>query len=172
MGFDCPPSSIISTHSLMRAMVLVATVLAACRGSARPTTAPAPDSDSAALTRLITAQLDRSAVDWNRGDLDGFLSDYAPESTTTFIDGRRAREGIDFIRGNYAPRFAPGARRDSLHFEAVRVRGLSPTLAVVTARFILQRGSEITASGPFTLVMERRPEGWKILHDHSSSDPR
>jgi beta-aspartyl-peptidase (threonine type) len=156
----------------MRAMVLVTIVLAACRGSARPTPAPGPGPDSAALTRLITAQLERSAVDWNRGDLDGFLSDYAPESTTTFIDGRRARQGIDFIRGIYAPRFSPGARRDSLHFEEVQVRGLSPMLAVVTARFVLQRGSEITASGPFTLVMERRPEGWKILHDHSSSDPR
>jgi len=156
----------------MRAMVLVAVALAACRGGARPATAPSPGSDSAALTRVITAQLERSAGDWNRGDLDGFLSDYAPESTTTFIDGKRARAGIDFIRGNYAPRFAPGARRDSLHFEEVRVRGLSPTLALVTARYILQRGAEVTASGPFTLVMERRQEGWKILHDHSSSDPR
>jgi ketosteroid isomerase-like protein len=156
----------------MRAIILVAIVLAACRGSARPTTAPGPGSDPAALTRLITAQLERSASDWNRGDLDGFLSDYAPESTTTFIDGRRAQQGIEFIRRNYAPRFSPGARRDSLHFEEVEVRGLSPTLALVTARFILQRGSEISASGPFTLVMERRPEGWKILHDHSSSDPR
>jgi len=156
----------------MRAMVLAAIVLAACRGGARPATAPTPGSDSAGLTRLVAAQLDRSASDWNRGDLDAFLSDYAPESTTTFIDGRRAREGMAFIRGNYAPRFEPGARRDSLHFEELRVRGLSPTLALVTARFILQRGSEVTASGPFTLVMERRAEGWRILHDHSSSDPR
>ncbi len=156
----------------MRTMVLAAIALAACRGSARPATAVSPVSGSAGLTRVIAAQLDRSASDWNRGDLTAFLSDYAPESTTTFIDGRRAREGIDFIRGNYAPRFAPGARRDSLHFEELRVRGLSPTLALVTARFILQRGSEVTASGPFTLVMERRPEGWRILHDHSSSDPR
>jgi beta-aspartyl-peptidase (threonine type) len=156
----------------MRPIVLVAIVLMACRGSAPPTAAPSPGSDSAALSRLIGAQLDRSASDWNRGDLDGFLSDYAPESTTTFIDGRRAREGMGFIRGNYAPRFQPGARRDSLHFEELRVRALSSTLALVTARFILQRGPEVTASGPFTLVMERRPEGWKILHDHSSSDPR
>lgn len=154
------------------AIVLVAIVLAACRGSARPTTDPSPASDSRALTRVITAQLERSALDWNQGNLDGFLSDYAPESTTTFIDGRRARKGIDFIRQNYAPRFSGRVRRDSLHFEEVEVRGLSPELALVTARFILQRGSEVTASGPFTLVMERRPDGWKILHDHSSSDPR
>jgi beta-aspartyl-peptidase (threonine type) len=116
--------------------------------------------------------LERAAADWNRGDLESFLSDYAPESTTTFVDGRRARSGIEFIRGVYAPRFSGGAKRDSLHFEEIEVRPLSPSLSLVTARFVLQRGIEITASGPFTLVMERRPDGWKILHDHSSSDPR
>jgi ketosteroid isomerase-like protein len=157
----------------MRAsMLLVAAVLAACRGSARPTAAPSPGPDRAALARLISAQLERSASDWNRGDLNAFLSDYAPESTTTFVDGRRARAGIDFIRGVYAPRFSPGARRDSLHFEELEVRPLSATLALVTARYILQSKADVTASGPFTLVMERRQEGWKILHDHSSSDPR
>lgn len=153
-------------------LLLAATLLAACRGSARPETAPGPSSDRATLTRLITVQLDRAAADWNRGDLESFLSDYAAETTTTYVDGRRARSGIDFIRGVYAPRFSAGARRDSLHFEEVEARPLSATLGLVTARFILQRGAEISASGPFTLVMERRPEGWKILHDHSSSDPR
>jgi len=153
-------------------MLLVAVVLAACRGSARPATSASPDADRADLTRLIAAQLDRSASDWNRGDLNGFLSDYAPESTTTYVDGRRSRPGMTFIRGVYAPRFAPGAKRDSLHFEELEVRPLSATLALVTARFILQRNGAITSSGPFTLVMESRPEGWKILHDHSSSDPR
>jgi uncharacterized protein (TIGR02246 family) len=157
----------------MRASVLVvATLLTACRGSVRPATAPPPASDSAALTRVITAQLERSADDWNRGDLEGFLSDYAAEGTTTFVQAGRSRKGIAFIRGVYAPRFSGKVRRDSLHFEEVEARLLSPTLALVTARFILQRGAEVTASGPFTLVMERRPEGWKILHDHTSSDPR
>jgi ketosteroid isomerase-like protein len=147
-------------------------MLLACRPAGQPMATSSGLPDRAALTREMVTQLERSAHDWNRGDLEGFLSDYAAESTTTFIDGRRARHGIDFIRSNYAPRFAPGARRDSLHFEEVEVRPLSPTLALVTARFILQRAGSTTASGPFTLLMERRPQGWKILHDHSSSDPR
>jgi len=145
-------------------------LLVAFRPAGQPTAASSVDR--AALTRHLSDQLDRAAGDWNRGDLAAFMSDYAAESTTTYVDGRRSRHGFDFIRNNYAPRFAPGARRDSLHFEEVEVRPLSPTLALVTARFILQRGDSITASGPFTLVMERRSEGWKILHDHSSSDPR
>jgi uncharacterized protein (TIGR02246 family) len=146
----------------MRAFTLLLAAAVACRTG----------SDSAPLSRQFTSQLDRAADDWNRGDLDGFLSDYAPESTTTFVDGRRARHGFDFIRQYYAPRFAPGARRDSLHFEEIEARRLSPQLALVTARFVLSRGGTISASGPFTLIMEQRPAGWRILHDHSSSDPR
>jgi uncharacterized protein (TIGR02246 family) len=141
----------------------------ACRSAGHTTAVSSPQANDA-LRQEIVAQLNRAAFDWNRGDLEGFVSDYAPESTTTFIDGRRARHGIDFIRQNYAPRFAPGARRDSLQFEEVETRQLSPTLALVTARYILRRGGTISASGPFTLVIERRPAGWRILHDHSSSD--
>jgi uncharacterized protein (TIGR02246 family) len=150
---------------------LLAIVVVACRASGHPETAASPRADRIELTRQMIAQLERAASDWNRGDLEGFLSDYAPESTTTFIDGRRARHGFDFIRNNYARWFAAGAQRDTLHFEEVEARRLSPTLALVTARYVLQRGDSVSASGPFTLVMERRPEGWKILHDHSSSDP-
>lgn len=156
----------------MRAItLLLASAIAACRTGGE-TTASGSGPNGATLARQITSQLERAAGDWNRGDLQGFLSDYAAESTTTFVDGRRARHGIEFIRQNYAPRFAPGARRDSLRFEEIEARQLSPSLALVTARFLLTRGGSITASGPFTLVMERRPTGWRILHDHSSSDPR
>jgi uncharacterized protein (TIGR02246 family) len=157
----------------MRAfLLLLAMAVPACGTGRRQTSVSAAGSDQTALTQQLTAQLERGASDWNRGDLDAFLSDYAPESTTTFVDGRRARAGFDFIRSHYAPLFVPGARRDSLHFEEVKVRRLSPTLALVTARYVLQRGGAVTASGPFSLVMEQRPQGWKILHDHSSSDPR
>jgi uncharacterized protein (TIGR02246 family) len=153
----------------MRAIpLLLIAALTACRSGGSPGQAPS----SATAASQITRQLDRAAADWNRGDLDSFVSDYAPESTTTFVDGRRARHGFDFIRQNYAPRFAPGARRDSLHFEEIEIRTLAPALALVTARFVLMRDTTVTASGPFTLVMEQRPVGWRILHDHSSSDPR
>ena len=117
----------------------------------------------------VVAQLDRAAGDWNRGDLDAFVSDYAPESTTTFVDGRRARRGFDFIRKNATPDCARRRRRQPPLGE-VEVRRLVKSLALVTARCILQRGGSTSASGPF-LVMGGA-EGWKILHDHSSSDPR
>lgn len=145
-------------------------MLAACR-PAPPPSSPAPSTDPVALRQVLLAQFDRAAADWNRGDLAGFLADYARDSSTTFVDGYRARRGWAFIRDTYAPRFAPGARRDSLRFEEFEVRPLAPDVVLVTARFVLFRAGQTTASGPFTLVMERRADGWKILHDHSSSDP-
>jgi ketosteroid isomerase-like protein len=154
------------TRTLPRALPVV--LLLACRPS---DPVPAGGEDPA-LTSALTTQLARSAADWNRGDLDGFMGDYARDSATTFVEGGHVRHGWDFIRSRYAPRFAPGAQRDSLRFEEIAARRLGESHAVVTARFVLFRDGQTTASGPFTLVMERRAQGWKILHDHTSSDPR
>ena len=146
---------------------LPAVLLLACRPSVRPV-----GGGDSALTAELTHQLARSAADWNRGDLEGFMSDYAHDSATTFVDGGHAHRGWDFIRSRYVTRFAPGASRDSLRFEEVAGRRLGERHALVTARFILFRDGQTTASGPFTLVLEQQSDGWKILHDHTSSDPR
>jgi ketosteroid isomerase-like protein len=152
----------------MRPFVPALALLAACGAGARPA-APAAPAD---LAPRLEAQFVRAADAWNRGDLEAFMADYEQGDSTTFVDGRRPQRGWTWIRDHYAPLFAPGARRDSLRFEEFAVRPLSGTLALVTARFLLSREGETTASGPFTLIMEHRADGWKILHDHSSSDPR
>ncbi|HXE58215.1 MAG TPA: SgcJ/EcaC family oxidoreductase [Gemmatimonadales bacterium] len=150
-----------------RALAL-ALLVAACRPSPREAAAPLPDADS--LTAHIAAQLARSAAAWNRGELDGFMVDYATDSATSYVARGRVVRGVEAIRNHYARYFADGAARDSLRFEALAARPLAPRLALVTARWVLHRGDSVTASGPFTLIMERRGEGWKIIHDHSSSD--
>jgi len=151
------------TWTFLRALP-VALLLAACR-------AGTPSASDPALTDRLAAQLRRSADDWNRGDLEGFMSDYAHDGATSFVEGGHVRRGWDFIHSRYAPSFAPGARRDSLRFEEVAARPLGPDHALLTARFVLFRDGQTTASGPFSLILERQTAGWKILHDHTSSDP-
>jgi ketosteroid isomerase-like protein len=153
-------------------MLALAALLAACAQSAPPgSPAPASPADAVALTDTLRLQFERSAAAWNRGDLDGFMQDYARESTTSYVAGGHLRQGYEWIRSNYARNyFAPGTRRDPLRYEEFQVRPLSPTLALVTARFLLGAPGQVSASGPFTVVMERRADGWKIVHDHSSSD--
>jgi uncharacterized protein (TIGR02246 family) len=129
---------------------------------------PATDDPRGAAAEM----LDRSAAAWNAGDLDRFVSDYADDTATTFVAEGRPQYGYDWIRSHYAPVFQPGASRDSLRFENVAARSLGRDHRLVTARFVLHRGDSVTASGPFTLILRRDGDTWKIIHDHTSSDPR
>lgn len=164
MAFFLAPTGVGGS---MRRMLLGCLIIAAC-AEAPPEQATAPDP--ATLTIQLARQFQQSAAAWNRGDLDAFMADYIQDGSTTFQGSSGLLHGFDAIRERYAPSFEPGAERDSLRFEDFHVRSIAPSLILVTARYILYRDQETTSSGPFTLVMEQHPDGWKITHDHSSSD--
>lgn len=119
----------------------------------------------------VERMLERSAEAWNRGDLEGFMDDYLRSPTSTYIGGSGLVMGWEAIRARYAPLFQAGALRDSLRFERVAARPLGDDYALATARYVLFRQGEVTGSGPFTLVLWRSDEGWRIVHDQSASDP-
>lgn len=145
----------------MNRRIVVALLVAAC---ATPPSPPDPTAE-------IQSMLDASATAWNRGDLDMFISDYARDSMTSFVGAGKVHYGFDWIRDNYAPRFAPGAGRDSLRFVDLQARPLGMDHALATARYVLFREDSVTSSGVFTLVLRREGGRWKILHDHTTADP-
>ena len=121
----------------------------------------------------IAIMLQRSASDWNRGDLAGFMSDYARDSLTSYMSGGHVQYGWQALYDRYQKNyFAPGKSRDSLAFDELRVRVLTPDFAYATARFKLARRDSTVASGPFTLVLQKQGNRWRILHDHTSADPK
>ena len=111
--------------------------------------------------------LEASAVAWNRGDLDGHLADNA--DSITFMTGQGPLIGKDrtaqALRKSF---FRDGKPIQSLRFEQVTVRPLGEVHALVVGRFVLSGGGEIERSGWFSTVWEHRPEGWRVIHDHSS----
>lgn len=140
-----------------------------CRIESR---APADGTDTIPdIATQVTRMLERSAEAWNRGDLDGFMADYLRAPTTTYIGSSGLVVGWEAIRARYAPLFEAGATRDSLRFEGISARLLGRAHALATARFVLHRGGQVTGSGPFTLVLWRTEDEWKIVHDQSASDP-
>ena len=121
------------------------------------------------VRREVQGLLDHGAAAWNRGDLDGFLSDYLPGVRTSFVTPQRVEHGIPAIRERYQTRyFAPGARRDSLAFEGLEVDQLAPEVVNAIAWYVLARGDSVVARGPTSLVMVRTGGRWFIVHDHSS----
>lgn len=142
--------------------------------SASATAAPSPARYGASpleLARIraeVAATLEHGARAWNAGALDEFLSDYVPDTSTTFVTSRGVLHGPSAIRSVYAARFAPGGVRDSLHFAGLEVDVLAPDVVNAIAYYVLMRGDSVTARGPTSLVMRRTNGRWRIAHDHSS----
>jgi ketosteroid isomerase-like protein len=58
----------------------------------------------------------------------------------------------------------------TLSFSDIEVTLLSPDAAVVLGRWRLKRGND-EPHGRFTPIFKRLPEGWRIVHDHTSAAP-
>src|SRR5438132_11783514 len=114
-------SFIPQSRSMGRAWYLVL-AMAACSAPKVPLGDPQAE---------IAAMLQQSAADWNRGDLAGFMGDYAKDSLTSYVSGGHLQYGWQKLYDRYQTTyFAPGKLRDSLTFDEVRVRPLTLALAL------------------------------------------
>jgi ketosteroid isomerase-like protein len=114
---------------------------------------------------VATALLAHGAASWNAGDLDGFMADYA--DSATFVTSQGLVHGRPAIQARYAPRFRPGAVRDSLWFRDIAARWEGDGIQAV-AWWHLSRGDSLVARGPTSLLLRRVDGHWRIVHDHSS----
>ncbi|MFW5947059.1 MAG: YybH family protein [Gemmatimonadota bacterium] len=115
--------------------------------------------------------LHASAEAWTRGDLEGYLDGYAPDAT--FVGASGLTRGRDRIREAYREGYwSSGTPRDGLRFRLLDVRAVGPGTALAVGRYILydRDTGDPTATGLFSLTLRNTPEGWRIVHDHSSAD--
>jgi hypothetical protein len=160
------PAILCATSTLRRALALATAVVVTQAACASRSAGPA--RTTADLAGEVNTMFARSAAAWNRGDLDTFMTDYLPGDRTTYVTSRGVIHSPAAIRERYAPRFAPGARHDSLSFEGIEVDQLAPGVINVIAYYVLTRGDSLVARGPTSLVMIRQDGRLRIVHDHSS----
>lgn len=147
-----------------RAALFAILALAAC---AAPAPGPGVGPTAAADAEAIIDALERSAQGWNRKDLDAFMQPYADEAT--FVGARGLVRGRAAIRESYATSwFAAGRDPGQLRFADIEVRMLGRDHALAVGRFSVDLPGGDTAAGMFSLTLRRTPDGWSILHDHSS----
>ena len=135
--------------------------------------AASAQQQDAMLQFQLSDQLKQSASKWNRGDLDGFLSDYLNSEEMTFTSGGRILKGFEALEQRY--RKAYGESTESmgqLSFSDLEVWRLGPDQALILGRWRLERDKTVGQAadeGVFSLVMVKVEERWKILHDHTST---
>jgi len=143
----------------MRALPLL--LLAAC-------TAAAPDlrAERSAILSVLEAQ----AAAWNRGDLERFLEGYWRSEHTVFAGGGTVHRGFEVMAERYRKTYGSREKMGTLSFGNLVFESMETDRAVLTGSWDLElSGSSTRPGGVFTLIFRRLPEGWRIVHDHTSS---
>jgi beta-aspartyl-peptidase (threonine type) len=137
-----------------------------CRVEVAPAEPPAPAGPPA--EEAIRQVLDAQVAAWNRGDLEGFMAGYWSSPDLSFFSAGDKTRGWQATLERYRKRYqSGGAEMGRLTFRELEVEVLGPDSAFVRGRWQLERKKD-RPGGLFTLLFKRLPEGWRIVHDHTS----
>jgi ketosteroid isomerase-like protein len=138
-----------------------------CHAKAQSPSASATPSDSKAVIEHV---LHTQQEAWNRHDLERFMDGYWNSPQLTFFSGAKEQNGwqatLDRYRATYE---SPGHEMGKLEFSGLRVELLGDDAAFARGAWHLTMPDGKTPHGLFTLVFRKFPQGWKIVHDHTSA---
>ncbi len=127
--------------------------------------ADAHDADRTAINAVLKAQ----QAAWNRGDVGAFLVGYWQSPELTFSGSNGVSRGWDGVLARYKKNYPDREAMGELDFSDLEFRFLGPDAALILGKWHLKRKTAGDIGGVFTLVWQKFPEGWKIIHDHTST---
>lgn len=131
-------------------------------GAALSSALPDPEAN-------VRALLHRQQDAWNHHDLEGFMAGYWKSDDLTFFSGGIVTRGwqptLDRYRQHYQ---SAGTEMGALEFRNLRIEMLGSDAAFARGEYHLVLSSGKTPHGIFTLVIRHFPEGWRVVHDHTS----
>ena len=123
------------------------------------------ENSIAAIRMVLDAQRDA----WNRGDIEGYMDGYDRSNETVFISGDNVTRGWKTVLERYKKSYDTREKMGVLTFSDLEINLLSSNSAVVLVRWALKRSND-EPHGRFTLIFKRTKKGWRIIHDHTSSN--
>jgi beta-aspartyl-peptidase (threonine type) len=144
-----------------------ALALAAAAGLVSAQARDGPDDS----VRAVRAVLDGQVADWNTGNLEAFLAGYWHSPKVVFQSGGQRYDGWNAMRERYRRRYqAEGRAMGRLEFSALEIELLASEAALARGRWRLTMPDGTKPGGLFTVILRKLPEGWKIVHDHTSAE--
>ena len=122
-------------------------------------------------TELAVRQvLERQQEAWNHHDLESFMAGYWNSPELTFFSGAKIYSGWQSTLERYRKTYqSEGREMGKVEFSDLKIEALAPDAALVRGAWHLTMSDGKTPHGWFTLVFRKFPDGWKIIHDHTSA---
>ncbi len=140
-----------------------------------PVPAQSPATKSNAAETQIRALLEDQNKAWNEGKLEAFMEGYWRSPELTFFSSGQKLQGWDATLERYRKTYQSGGNEmGKLTFSDLDIQILGPTGAVVRGRWKLVLSTGKEPGGLYTLIFRKFKAGsyggWKIIHDHTSSN--
>ncbi len=114
--------------------------------------------------------LEQQQAAWNAHKLESFLDGYWNSPELTFFSGGKVASGWQATLERYRRTYqGEGHEMGKLEFSDLNIQPLGTDAAFVRGAWHLTMSDGKTPHGLFTLVFRKLPEGWKIVHDHTSA---
>ena len=158
----------MNTHALLLVLALGGLAVAGC--------ASAPPAGPVAAQAIETgglATLRAQQLAWNEGSVRGFMEVYARADSLTFLSVGNVRSGWEEAYYGYVRGYPDAEAMGRLTFSDLTVTPLSADRALAWGRWRLQRSGDPAGGGPgglFSLILASTPDGWRVVHDHTSSE--
>lgn len=150
-------------RTILAGVVVAAIGMILSAGNGGTTAVPADD-----VAGQVRAVLTEQAEAWNRGDIDGFMQKYWKSEKLAFVGSSGIIRGWQPVLERYKQSYPDRAAMGKLAFSELEITALGKDAALVLGRWQLERAAD-KPGGLFTLILRRFPEGWRIVHDHTSS---
>ncbi len=120
------------------------------------------------IAAAVRAVLDAQRDAWNRGDIPGYMDGYDRSSDTVFVSGDSVTRGWQTVLERYQKSYDSREKMGTLTFSELEITPIGKDAAVVLGKWQLQTAKG-EPHGRFTLIFRKTQNGWKIIHDHTSS---
>jgi ketosteroid isomerase-like protein len=130
----------------------------------------AQDSPEKSLTQeqAIEKVLKDQVEAWNKGSLEGFMAGYWQSADLSFYSNKSITHGWQQTLDRYKSRYqSEGREMGKLTFKDLEIEMLGTDNAFVRGKWQLDLKTE-TVGGLFTLIFKKFPDGWRVIHDHTS----
>jgi len=120
------------------------------------------------IKEQITKVLNDSEKGWNNGDLDEYMQCYHKSEKMRFAGNGSFNFGWENTLERYKKSYPDKKSMGKLTFSDVDITVLSKDSSLVFGRWTLHYKNK-RRTGLYTLILKKFKEGWRIIHDHSSS---
>lgn len=123
----------------------------------------AQSKDEQAIRHMLAAQV----VNWNKGDIPGFMKGYWENDSLVFIGKNGPTYGFQPTLERYKKGYPDAAHMGQLTSTILSIKKLSAAYYFVIGKWQLERDAG-DIGGSYTLLIRKIKNEWVIICDHSS----